>query len=358
MELLLIIILGLVIICVLTFHPAINLRILLIMIKPFRRFNIQKSPEAPDYSKEIYWAALPTNKNITDTVPLHSPLEVDIKEKDVDVFYLHRTTLFSKIRWNAKLNNSSLNKRTNKEAIRNQASIFNESCNIYVPRYRQATLYSFFDKSGSGEKALDLAYEDVKNAFKYYLDNYNQGKPIIIAAHSQGAEHATRLLKDFFDQKELKNKLIIAYLIGMPIQEDTFKEIKLSQRQDETACYVSWSTFGWGIKPNYFQNEYSTAVCSNPLTWDADEEFGDFNKHLGSVPQNFKGIDKHVVDAKCDSGVLWIHNRKILKYMPLPLKNYVVMDFDLFYMNIRTNIKQRINSYFESKDNSKQLTNQ
>ena len=34
--------------------------------------------------------------------------------------------------------------------------------------------------------------------------------------------------------------------------------------------------------------------------------------------------------------------------MPLPLQNYVVMDLDLFYMNIRNNIKTRIQAYFKA----------
>jgi hypothetical protein len=144
-------------------------------------------------------------------------------------------------------------------------------------------------------------------------------------------------------------KLVIAYLVGMPIQKDTFSEIYFSETPTQTGCYVSWSTFGRGIKPNYFQDEYRTAVCTNPLTWNCQEEYGDHNMHMGSVPPNFKGIDMHVIDARCSNGVLWITNRKIFKYMPLPLKNYVVMDFDLFYMNIRQNVRQRINSYYKSK---------
>jgi hypothetical protein len=44
----------------------------------------------------------------------------------------------------------------------------------------------------------------VKTAFLYYLQHYNNGRPIIIASHSQGATHGKRLLKEFFDGKELQ----------------------------------------------------------------------------------------------------------------------------------------------------------
>lgn len=335
-------------IIILIFHPSVNFKLLLLMIKPFRPFDAHKAPEQPDYSNSDNWASLPSKESITDKVPEYSSLKISSDEKDVDVFYIHRTTLLSNMKWNADIGSDGLNHRTEKEAIRNQASIFNESCNIYAPRYRQATLYSFFDKTGDGKKALDLAYQDIKAAFRHYLDHYNQGRPIIVAAHSQGAEHATRLLKDFFDEKDLFSKLVIAYLIGMPIHKDTFTNIPCSETESQTCCFVSWSTFGRGIRPNYFQDQYRTAVCTNPLTWNKNEEYGDFSKHLGSVTLNFKRIDKNIIDAESTHGVLWIRNRKKLSYIPLPLKNYVVMDIDLFYMNIRMNVKDRIDSYFKS----------
>ena len=35
-------------------------------------------------------------------------------------------------------------------------------------------------------KTFDVAYKDIENAFKYYLNHYNNGNRIVIAAHSQG----------------------------------------------------------------------------------------------------------------------------------------------------------------------------
>jgi len=334
------------------FNPGINLRILLFMIRPFKPFIKFKTPFNPDYKNYDHWAAFPQIKNIADLVPVKSKLKSNQTNALTDVFYVHRTTLLNRWRWNADIRDLKLNKQTDEEAIRNQVSIYNESCRIYAPRYRQATLYSFFDKSGSGSKALDLAYQDIKDAFSFYLDHYNQGRPIIIAGHSQGAEHVKRLLKDFFDGKELQKQLIVAYLIGMPVQENTFEEIPPSKSPSQTGCFVCWSTFGWGIVPNYFQEAYRTSVCTNPLTWDKDEEYGSFLKHIGSVPLNFKRIDKHIIDAKCEEGVIWIHNRKKCSYIPLPLKNYVVMDLNLFYMNIRENLKLRIHHYLNYSLNS------
>ena len=59
------------------------------------------------------------------------------------------------------------------------------------------------DTSKAG-KAFDFAYEDIKKSFEYYLQHYNNGRPIIIASHSQGTTHALRLLKEFFENKPLQ----------------------------------------------------------------------------------------------------------------------------------------------------------
>ena len=79
-----------------------------------------------------------------------------------------------------------------------------------------------------GVKALDLAYNDIREAFIHYLENFNQGKPIIIASHSQGTIHAKRLISEFIDGKELQKQLIAAYLVGMKVNQDEFNNIKQS----------------------------------------------------------------------------------------------------------------------------------
>ena len=63
--------------------------------------------------------------------------------------------------------------------------------------------------------------------------NTGRRRPIIIASHSQGTTHAARLLKEFFDGKDLQYDLVAAYLVGMPVPKDYFKNIKVCETPTE-----------------------------------------------------------------------------------------------------------------------------
>ena len=66
----------------------------------------------------------------------------------------------------------------------------------------------FFDKNDNGQKALDVAYTDIENAFDYFIKKYNKNNPFIIAGHSQGALHANRLINRRIDNREIQKRFI------------------------------------------------------------------------------------------------------------------------------------------------------
>jgi hypothetical protein len=153
-------------------------------------------PDAPDYGNDANWAALPSTVDSADIVPIAEWKNVQ-NEADVDVFFIHPTTYTGQPgqkHWNASLDDEKLNLKTDKYPIRYQATIFNGAGKVYAPRYRQAHLNCFYTKkTKDASEALELAYEDVKAAFQYYLLHYNNGRPFIIATHSQGTFHGKRL---------------------------------------------------------------------------------------------------------------------------------------------------------------------
>ena len=129
---------------------------------PRRSFEKGKTTAPPDYSQAKYWAALPTKKDSADAVPYGSNLKDGQANAKVDVFFIYPTIYLTGRKWNADVNNEKLNRKIDRSTIRHQASVFNGSCKVYAPRYRQAVLSAFTKINGDGGKALDFAYQDVK----------------------------------------------------------------------------------------------------------------------------------------------------------------------------------------------------
>jgi len=156
------------------------------------RYTFRSVDGKPDYSNLDYWAAHPWKWDPSDSIP--APLRGEKRDSLVDVFFLHPTTYTSMKRIkrtkedNAGIDDDYINAKTDYTTILYQASVFNQHARIFSPRYRQGHISMFFlsDKIRAA-KAFDLAYEDLKTAFIYYLQHWNAGRPFIIAAHSQGS---------------------------------------------------------------------------------------------------------------------------------------------------------------------------
>jgi hypothetical protein len=303
----------------------------------------------PDYSDLHYWAAHPYKHDLADSVP--KPLrKTYVQDSMVDVFFIHPTTLVdtNDKRWNAPIDDAAINAKTDYSAILYQASVFNEQCRVFAPRYRQANLNAFFIAQNKSKAYFDLAYEDVKKAFEYYLAHYNNGRPIIIASHSQGTLHAGQLLKEFFEGKPLQNKLVCAYVIGMPIPTFYFTVLKPCDNPNATNCYLGWRTFKSDYEgPDYIQKEFFKSIVVNPLTWMRDSSFATTAQNKGSILKNFNKINKRGVSAQIHKNILWTSKPKFFGSVFLKSKNYHIADYNLFYMNIRANVRERIGAFWK-----------
>jgi hypothetical protein len=306
----------------------------------------QDTTGRPDYSQLACWAAHPDKKDPSDSVP--APLRAGtVPDSTVDVFFLHPTTLVAAkdSQWNADINDPALNARTDNTTILFQASAFNE-CRVFAPRYRQAHLRAYFTADTvSAKQALDLAYEDLRTAFQYYLDHYNQGRPVIIAAHSQGTTHAERLLKEFFENKPLKNQLVAAYIIGMAIPGNSFSGLAPCQDSTATGCLIGWRTFKEGYEPPYVVKEKGSSWVVNPLTWTMTEEPAPRSRNKGGILTRFNDLIPAVTDARIHDGILWAHRPHFPGSFLLQTKNYHIGDINLYYLNIRENMRTRIRSF-------------
>lgn len=313
------------------------------------KYDFKSETGLPDYSDLNYWAAHPWKWDPSDSIP--KPLAGGIRDTTVDVFFLHPTTLTYKTGrkgQNAAIDDWFINAKTDYTTILYQSSVFNNECRVFAPRYRQAHIRNFFTKdSSSAQKAFQLAYSDIREAFLYYLDHYNNGRPIIIAAHSQGSRLALRLLREFFEDSPLKNKLVVAYIAGWPVRKEDTRVLKICADSLQTGCICSWRTFRKGYIPSYFRNENGSTLGTNPLTWVTSEDYvpRDFNK--GSVLTKFNKVYKYTTDAQLRNGLLFVRKPKFPWSFLYFTRNYHVGDINLFYVNIRENVTRRIGAFWK-----------
>ncbi len=319
-------------------------------------FDPKAVPSAPDYSLTSSWASLPTIRDAADSIPIKSGFVNGEARAEVDVFFVYPTIYTGRPSeshpWNADMADPELNHQIQLSTLLNQASIFNGSCRVYAPYYRQAHLYAFYTRNAEdGKAALALAYQDVRAAFEHYLKNYNEGRPIVIASHSQGSYHTMRLLQDYFDGTPLQHKLVVAYLVGRAIPRDAFKNIPHSESPEEPGVWASWNTFARDYTPKTWDEYYSNALSVNPLLWNTSTNFAPKELNSGGVGLKFTMVPQ-LADAQNHNNMLWINKPYVKGRGFLRTKVWHRADMNLFYSNIRENVELRIRSYFRKQPSS------
>jgi hypothetical protein len=315
----------------------------------YNTYDFEDSPQIkiPDYSNSNSWAILP------DKLPNEiSIFKNDINEKKADVFFIYPTLIDAKNQkeWNSDIWNKEIRKDVIERPVKYQASAWLDSGNLYVPFYRQAHIRVFNEKfQEDGKKALDLAYSDIREAFIYYLENYNNNKPFIIASHSQGTVHAKKLISEFIDGKELQDKLIAAYLVGIKVTEDDFLNVKPMISPDEVGGFVSWNSYKFNKFPRNYENWYKGGVTTNPITWDNSKKTNK-ESHKGMLYRDLK-IFSNNINIKLIDGIVWssvpdVPGNFFLKM----IRSYHFADINLFWVDIKENAKLRVDQWFKKNN--------
>ncbi len=317
-------------------------------IAPNENFAAYTPPLAPDYASDTTWAALPQKQGGSNFTP--DELVKSDGKKDVAVFFIHPTTYYSKLGWNAPIDEAESKGRIDDLVMPGQASVFNLCCDIYAPYYRQATLWSYWVKEDGGQDALDLAYEDVERAFDAFLSRIGS-RPFILAGHSQGGHHLETLLTKRISGTGLLERMIAAYPVGIAINPEPFSQaapdISVCETAVQTGCFVTWNTRG---SKSAIWDEMNGAVCVNPLSWKADGIAISADKNSGSLTIGEKTrLDTGVSSAQCQKDKLLVGEFQTDIYEGLKLNwgkdNFHVLDYGLFYASIRQNAFDRVQAY-------------
>lgn len=294
----------------------------------------------PNYSDPYYWASIP-----------------DSLEKGVDVFFVYPTLFGGTGVMNMDITDNNMRSLVQAVLLK-QAAVFEKDCNIYAPYYRQIAMDGLTMDSLILDKYFSIGLADVEKAFDYYIKNLNNGRPFILAGHSQGSMVLIQLMKDKFEGTELMDKLVAAYIIGYSITDNDLSQcncMKIAESADDIGVIITYNT----------QSEFATsspvllpnANCVNPLIWTNTTEYAPKEKNLGAVFFKENGDVDSIIPQYTDA---WIDvNGALIAGSPnsdsidvgsFPKGVYHIYDYSIFFNNLVENVSVRIAAYKQKTD--------
>ena len=243
-------------------------------------------------------------------------------------------------------------------ALNMERGIYADSTRMFAPYYRQAAMKVYGLDRAEWEPYMTLAYSDVSAAFSYYLEHENNGRPIILAGFSQGADMCYRLLEEYFGDEALYDQLVAVYAIGWPFTEEMTKaypQIVAAQSADDIGVVISFDCEAPEVTETFINPANQKALSINPLSWTADETPADKSLNLGACFTGYSGEIASETKALCGCyldaarGVLKVTDIHAADYAPvvpgLPEGAYHVYDYQFFFRNLQQNVQTRLAAY-------------
>jgi hypothetical protein len=341
-------------------------RLMQAALVPTVRFVPPADADAPDYRRADAWLARPGLSR--DPSGWTAPGFPRAQPPKVAVFFVTPTTALDRSRWTADPQDKGANERLNLFAA-SQASAFNGTGSIWAPRYRQATIGAFLTDKPDAARALDFAYRDVARAFDAFLAQIPSGTPILLAGHSQGALHLSRLLHEHIAGTPVARRIVAAYLIGWPISTTADLPalgLPACKQAADTGCILSWLSFGEPADPTQLLTRYDATtgytgqprrgtpiLCTNPLTGTLGGTATAAANRGALVPDIALSKAQIVpgrIPAACrPDGLLSIGAApEGFGRFVLPGNNYHVFDYALFWADIRADAARRAAGFVAS----------
>ena len=239
-----------------------------------------------------------------------------------------------------------------------EKEIYDQDARFFAPYYRQVGLNVYELPVEERETYLSTAYEDVKDAFTYYLEHYNDGQPIILAGFSQGADMSIRLLKDCFADEDVNDLLVACYAIGWSITEEEMAEyphLQFATGEDDTGVIVSFNSESETVTDSLMIPSGTKTLAINPLNWKTDSTPAGKEENLGACFTDYDGnISTEIpqlTGAYIDPvrGALKVTDVTPEEYPPvLSIFSdgiYHLYDYQFFYRNLQENVQVRLDAY-------------
>lgn len=310
------------------------------------------APAVTDYAQPASWAYCETDAPTTDA--------------NADVFFICPSVFAG----TDDARTMSLDDTKTKEnfvgAINMEKGIYDQDGTdagnrFFAPYYQQIGLNVYELPEDEREPYLQIAYADVRAAFDYYLEHYNDGRPIILAGFSQGADMCIRLMKDEFADPELADRLVACYAIGWRVTQgelDEYPQLVMASGETDTGVIVSFNSESPETESSLIVPAGEKTLAINPLNWKTDGTVADRSQNLGACFTDYSGsitrevpqlTGAYIDDAR---GTLKVPDVTPEEY-PAGLSIfedgvYHLYDYQFFYRNLQQNVDDRLAAYVEA----------
>jgi hypothetical protein len=313
-------------------------------------FQTYEPPAEPDYATSQAWYLRPTTANALAA----------------DVFFIAPTTYDGGRNWNARLNAKKANRQFLEVMAPNYVGPFVSVGRVFAPRYRQASLYSLTTLREDAREARQFAYGDVRDAFRWYVDQDNGGRPFILVGVEQGGTLGLRLLaEEIARDPVLRSRLVAAYLVDTVVPADA-PPIPPCAEPGQAGCLAAWArvyegdfdaskrlldrALVWNARGELENLTPRPALCFNPILGAVTGQPAPVRLHLGAA--NATGLEwgarpafmARQVSAKCEGGVLQVTKPRSssLQETGSWADRRKVPGFNLFYADIEADAKRRL----------------
>lgn len=321
---------------------------------PGEPFQTYSPPDPADYADRTGWFVL--GNDAEDTLPA--------------VFFIHSTTYSGGANWNAELDKERANTAVERDIIPNYAAPFLGGGDLYIPRYRQAALYTFMNNREDSVLARQFAADDVSRAFTSFLARIDGNRPFIIAGLGQGGLHALHIaMTHLSENEELRARLVALYVLEHPVAIDLMEtrlaNLPACETPEDVRCVYAFShampeearrlrilterTMSWTPDGRMDFVDGRRLLCTNPLFSEPSNQYASARLHRGGVA----AIDLELgaspaplpqqTGAQCMDGVLFTErtSSSLLRRPSRIAEDFREPPYNLFYEDIRLDAARR-----------------
>lgn len=217
-----------------------------------------------------------TNRNIWDNPTMWYQSKSHASQDKIDVIYFVSTDVLSakdgngNVAWQSQLIPSDV-EAMHGEIEYVEGNMFYDDFNFQAPYYHQFTFDAIWqlDKNGFLSVYQKVAQEAC-DAFDYYMEEINKGRPFVLAGFSQGAMLTVDILKHMTDEQY--SRMIACYTIGYRLSKEDLlhPHIKAATGESDKGVVISFNSVQTRDAIWPFLTE-GAATCINPVNWKTDD---------------------------------------------------------------------------------------